>query len=214
MAIPFQAEIIPTTPYQQNCALIWCTQTKKAAVMDPGGPAAPVLAAAARHQVTIEKIFITHGHLDHASGATELARETGAQIEGPNEEDRFLLEHLDENRSKPGFEHAEPCTPDRFLKDGDTIRFGAVEFQALHCPGHTPGHMVYYCPEARFAFVGDVIFAGSVGRTDLWRGDADQLITSIKTKLLPLGDDVEFLPGHGMASRFGREKIYNPFLRG
>lgn len=213
MTTPFQAEIIPATPFQQNCALIWCTKTQKGVVTDPGDSPEAVIAAAKKRGVTIEKILLTHGHLDHASGATALSRATGAPVFGPQQEDSFLLEHLADNRTRPGFEHAEACRPEGYWEDGDSVSFGEVTFQVLHCPGHTPGHVVYFCEAARFAFVGDVIFAGSVGRTDLWRGNHEQLITSIKTKLLPLGDDVEFLPGHGSTSSFGHEKAWNPYLR-
>lgn len=211
MDLPFQALCIAVTPYQQNCTLLW-DETHKGAVIDPGGDIGAIRSAITGQGVTVEKIFLTHGHLDHASGAAELSRLTGAPIEGPTEEDRFLLDALEENRRTPGFEAAEVCRPDRWLQDGDTVSFGTVSFSVLHCPGHTPGHVVYYHPDTKLAFVGDVLFRGSIGRTDFPRGDHAQLLRSIRDKLLPLGDDVEFVPGHGPMSRFGFERQNNPFL--
>ncbi len=207
----FHAAVIPVTPYQQNCTLLWCEATKKGAVIDPGGEVDRLIAAAARNDVTVEKIFLTHGHLDHASGATELQRRTGARLEGPHEGDRFLLEALAQNRTTAGFAHAEPCTPDRFLGDGDTVSFGEVTMDVLHCPGHTPGHGVYVQSEANIAFSGVVLFKGSIGRTDLAGGDAATLIHSIVDKLWPLGD-FGFVPGHGPMSSFGEERRTNPFV--
>lgn len=211
MALPFQALCIPVTPYQQNCTLLW-DEAHKGAVIDPGGDIEAIRAAIDGQSVRVEKIFLTHGHLDHASGAAELSRLTGAPVEGPHEDDKFLLDALEENRRMPGFETAEVCRPDLWLKDGDTVSFGSVSLSVLHCPGHTPGHVVYYHPDVKLAFVGDVLFRGSIGRTDFPRGDHIQLLQSIRTKLLPLGDDVEFVPGHGPMSRFGYERQNNPFL--
>jgi len=207
----FHATILPVTPYQQNCTLLWCDATKKGAIIDPGGEVERLIAAAAQNGVTVEKIFLTHGHLDHASGAAELKRRTGARLEGPHEDDRFLLEALGQNRIRPGFEHAEPCTPDRFLGDGDTVTFGAVTMDVLHCPGHTPGHVVFVQSEANIAFLGDVLFQGSIGRTDLAGGDGATLIHSIVEKLWPLGD-LGFVPGHGPMSSFAAERRTNPFV--
>lgn len=209
---PFQAVCIPVTPYQQNCTLLWCTETQKGAVIDPGGEVDRIRAAIAQYDVELERIFITHGHLDHASGAARLSRETGVAITGPHAEDEFLLSALDSNRNVPGFEEAEPCAPARYLVDGDTVSFGAVTFEVLHTPGHTPGSVSYFCPAARFAFVGDVLFKGSVGRTDFARSDHAALIASIRDKLWTLGDDVRFLPGHGPMSNFGFERRNNPFF--
>ena len=211
-ASPFRAAIIPVTPYRQNCTLLWCEQTKKAAIIDPGGDIDRLIDAVAENAVTVEKIFLTHGHLDHASGAADLARRTGAPVEGPHRDDTFLLDALADNRRMPGFSHAEPCTPDRFLVDGDTFSFGAVTLDVLHCPGHTPGHVVFVQREAKIAFVGDVLFKGSVGRTDLGGGDQAALIHSILEKLWPLGNDIRFVPGHGPMSTFGEERATNPFV--
>lgn len=212
MAVPFQAFCIAVTPYQQNCTLLW-DGARDGAVIDPGGDVDKIKAAIAEQSVTVEKIFLTHGHLDHASGATQLARELGGiPIIGPHQDDQFLLDALEGNRGRPGFQTAEVCKPDQWLGDGDTVSFGTVSFSVLHCPGHTPGHVVYFHPEARLAFVGDVLFRGSIGRTDFPRGDHAQLLSSIRNKLLPLGDDVEFVPGHGPMSRFGTERLNNPFL--
>ncbi len=163
---PLNATILPVTPYQQNCSLVWCTATRRGAVIDPGGEIARIRQAAAAQGVTIEKVLLTHGHLDHASGAAELARELGVKIEGPHRDDLFLLERLGENARRPGFTEAENCLPDRWLEDGDTVTVGEVELGVRHCPGHTPGHVVLFHQEAKIAFVGDVLFKGSVGRTD------------------------------------------------
>jgi hydroxyacylglutathione hydrolase len=209
---PFRAAILPVTPYQQNCTLLWNDKTLKGAVIDPGGEVDRLLDAIGQNGVTLEKIFLTHGHLDHASGATKLARETGAPIEGPHVDDTFLLAALEENRATYGFEDAEACTPSRFLADGDTVSFDDTHFEVLHCPGHTPGHVVYFHREGRIAFCGDVLFQGSIGRTDFPRGDHAQLIDSIVHKLWPLGDDVRFVPGHGPMSSFGAERRTNPFV--
>ena len=207
-----KATIIPVTPYQQNCSLLWDEDSKQAAVIDPGGEVDRILDAAAGVGATIAKIFLTHGHLDHASGATALKRRTGAAIEGPHRGDAFLLEALADNRALPGFGDAEPCTPDRWLADGETVAFGDVAFTVRHCPGHTPGHVVFIQPEARILFCGDVLFQGSIGRTDLPGGDAPTLIHSIVEKLWPLGDDYRFLPGHGPMSSIGAERANNPFV--
>lgn len=159
-ASPFQAICLPVTPYQQNCTLLWCAKTRKGAVIDPGGGLDRLEQAIQQYDVTVEQILLTHGHLDHASGAAQLSRETGAPVIGPQADDEFLLTALAENRAVPGFEHAEPCQPARYLSDGDVVTFGEVVFEVLHTPGHTPGHVVYFCREAQFAFVGDVLFKG------------------------------------------------------
>ncbi len=210
--LPFRIAVFPVTPYRQNCSLLWCADSRAAAVIDPGGGIDRILARAAAEGATIEKIFLTHGHLDHASGAARLSRETGAPVEGPHADDSFLLSSLTDNRSIPGFEGAENVAPARFLKDGDTVSFGAVAFEVLHCPGHTPGHVVYFHREGRIAFSGDVLFQGSIGRTDFPGSSHPQLVESIVTKLWPLGDDVRFLPGHGPMSSFGAERRNNPFV--
>jgi glyoxylase-like metal-dependent hydrolase (beta-lactamase superfamily II) len=208
----FHAAILPVTPYQQNCSLLWCDETKKGAIIDPGGEVERLIGLAAQNEVTVEKIFLTHGHYDHAAGAAELKRRTGAVLEGPHQDDKFLLDTLAEIRAIPGFAHAEPCTPDRFLSDGDTVSFGNVTLEVVHCPGHTPGHVVYVARKANIAFVGDVIFRGSIGRSDLPGGNHPTLIHSILEKLWPLGNDMRFLPGHGPVSSFGEERRSNPFV--
>jgi len=191
--IPLKAQILPVTPYQQNCSIVWCRKTKKAAVIDPGGEVARLKGALESLGVSLEKVLLTHGHLDHASGASKLAREMGVPVEGPHEDDLFLLEALGRNASRPGFADAENCLPDRWL-------------------GHTPGHIVFFYRDAKVAFVSDVLFAGSVGRTDFPRGNHQQLVESITERLWPLGDDVRFVPGHGQTSTFGWERKCNPFV--
>ncbi|MGZ8323283.1 MAG: MBL fold metallo-hydrolase, partial [Rhodoplanes sp.] len=186
--------------------------TKKAAVVDPGGDLDRIREAVAQNGVTVEKIILTHGHIDHAGGAAELREELGVPIEGPHEADRFLLDRLAEQGQVYGFP-ARAVTPDRWLNEGDTVSVGDVTLDVLHCPGHSPGSIVFYNPAQRFALVGDVLFQGSIGRTDLPGGDYDTLMRSIKNKLLPLGDDVVFVCGHGPTSTFGRERASNPFLR-
>ncbi|HTT98703.1 MAG TPA: MBL fold metallo-hydrolase [Rhizomicrobium sp.] len=209
---PLKATILPVTPYQQNCSLVWCTQTGKAALVDPGGEIDRLKGAVAAEGLTLEKVLLTHGHLDHASGATKLAREFGIPIEGPHKDDLFLLEDLGRNAKRPGFGDAENCLPTRWLEDGDTVTVGAVEFGVRHCPGHTPGHVVFFHEGAKIAFVGDVLFKGSIGRCDLPRGNWQQLIHAITERLWPLGDEMQFVPGHGPMSTFGWERRTNPFV--
>lgn len=209
---PIKAAILPVTPYQQNCSLVWCTKTGRGAVIDPGGDLGRIKALIAQQGVTLEKVLLTHGHLDHASGAQKLAREFGVPVEGPNEGDKFLLDELGRNAVRPGFPEAENCTPDRWLHDGDTVTVGETELGVRHCPGHTPGHVVFFHPGARVAFVGDVLFAGSVGRTDFPGGNHQQLIDSITGRLWPLGSDMAFVPGHGPMSTFGRERETNGYV--
>jgi glyoxylase-like metal-dependent hydrolase (beta-lactamase superfamily II) len=209
---PIKAAIIPVTPYQQNCSLVWCAATKRAAFVDPGGEVERLKQAAAQQGVTVEKILLTHGHLDHASGAAKLARELGVKIEGPHEDDLFLLEELGTNARRMGFGDAENCLPDRWLADGDMVTVGEQTFGVRHCPGHTPGHVVIYHEGARLAFVGDVLFRGSIGRTDFPRGNHQQLLDSITDRLWPLGDDITFVPGHGPTSTFGLERKNNPYV--
>lgn len=210
--------VVPVTPLQQNCSIVFDDETKKAAVVDPGGEVPRLLQAIDRLGVTVERILLTHGHFDHAGGATPLAAALGERqgapvpIDGPQIDDEFLLSRVPEAAARWGFSGFEAVAPDRWLADGDTVTVGGVVFEVLHCPGHSPGHVVYFQRQARFAIVGDVIFAGSIGRTDLPRGDHARLLASIRTKLLPLGDDVGFLPGHGPTSTFGEERVSNPFL--
>lgn len=204
--------IVPVTPFEQNCSILWCEKTRKAAVVDPGGDLDRIMAAVAQLGVTVEKILITHGHIDHAGGTAALARQLGVPVEGPQEEDRFWIEGMPEQSRMFGFPGVESFKPDRWLHDGDTVTVGEEEFEVIHTPGHTPGHVVFFNRGARLAIVGDVLFAGSIGRTDFPRGDHATLIRSIRDRLFPLGDDVTFIPGHGPTSTFGDERENNPFV--
>jgi hydroxyacylglutathione hydrolase len=206
--------VIPVTPFQQNCSLVWNSETKQGAVVDPGGDLARIEAAIAEKGVTVETILLTHGHIDHAGGAAELAERLGVQIEGPHRDDAFLLERLPQAGAAYGMPGARAVTPTRWLEEGDTVTIGGTVFEVLHCPGHSPGSVVLVSREIGFALMGDVLFKGSVGRSDIPGGDHAVLIASIKTKLLPLGDEVSFLPGHGPASTIGEERVSNPFLAG
>jgi hydroxyacylglutathione hydrolase len=212
MSQSLQAAIIPVTPFQQNCSLLWCTQTMKAAVVDPGGDLDTIDAAIAEQGVTLEKILITHGHIDHAGSAGAFATRHGVPIEGPHKDDAFWIDQAAESGAAYGLPDAAPFTPDRWLVDGDTVTVGNLTLQVLHCPGHTPGHVVFYEPTTNVAVVGDVLFQGSIGRTDFPRGNHADLINAITTKLWPLGDDVTFVPGHGPLSTFGAERQSNPFV--
>ena len=207
--------VIPVTPIQQNCTILWNEESMRGAVIDPGGDVEHVAAEAARLGVTVERIALTHGHIDHAAGARALQRLLGGiPVEGPDQRDRFLLDGLVEAAAQYGIAGAEVITPDRWLTEGDTVELAGAAFDVLHCPGHTPGHVVFVNRPARFALVGDVLFRGSIGRTDFAYGDTQALLTAIHTKLLPLGDDVQFLCGHGPGSTIGVERAGNPFLRG
>lgn len=207
-----KVSIVPVTPFQQNCSVIVDEATGKAAVVDPGGDLDRVMKALGSTGATLEKILVTHGHLDHCSGAAELRRRTGVPIEGPQREDEFWIARLPEAAAGYGFPPAESFEPDRWLEDGDTVSVGGAVLQVRHCPGHTPGHVVFFSDADRVAFVGDVLFAGSIGRTDFPRGDHATLIRSITQKLWPLGEDVTFVPGHGPVSTFGDERASNPFV--
>lgn len=208
---PLRAEIVPVTALQQNCTLLWCTATSRGAFVDPGGDLPKLLAAAARHRVTIEKIILTHGHVDHCGEARPLAEQLGVGIEGPHEEDRFLTTTLSEGGTRYGIQGVN-FEPDRWLVEGDTVTVGDLALDVYETPGHTPGHVIFHHAPSKLALVGDVLFAGSVGRTDFPRGDRQRLIDSIVTKLWPLGDDTTFLPGHGAASSFAHERRTNPFV--
>ncbi|HEY0331224.1 MAG TPA: MBL fold metallo-hydrolase [Rhodopseudomonas sp.] len=208
------AAIIPVTLFQQNCTLLWCESTKKAVVIDPGGEVPQILATIKKANVSVEKIWLTHGHIDHVGGAAELRDELQVPIEGPHVDDKFLLDRVVESGRSFGMTGVRDVTPDRWLADGECLSVGELSFAILHCPGHSPGSVVYYNDAMRFAIVGDVLFAGSVGRTDLPGGDHATLMRSITTKLLPLGDDVSFICGHGPGSTIGHERINNPFLTG
>jgi len=204
--------IIPVTAYQQNCTLIWDEETKEAAVIDPGGDIARIEAALAKTGTKLVKIWCTHGHLDHVGAVQDIADKFGIPIEGPHIEDKFWIDDLPRWCQMAGFPPSRPFTPTRWLKDGDTVSLGSETFQVLHCPGHTPGHVVFFNKNMRLAIVGDVLFQGSIGRTDFPKGDYDTLISSIRNKLWPLGDDVQFVPGHGPMSTFGDERATNPFV--
>ena len=204
--------IIPVTPFEQNCVLLWCDRTRKAAVVDPGGDLELIARVVEEQGVELEKILLTHAHIDHAGGAGELARSAGLPIEGPQREDRFWIEGLPEQSRMFGFPAAETFEPDRWLEQGDRVEVGDLRLEVLHCPGHTPGHLVFYHPQSRLLLVGDVLFRGSIGRTDFPRGDHATLLESIRGRLWPLGDDVAFIPGHGPMSTIGQERLTNPFL--
>ena len=207
------AGIVPVTPFQQNCTILFDEETKHGVVVDPGGDVEVIVRAIEENGFTIDAIWLTHGHLDHAGGAMDLKERLGVEIVGPHEDDKPLLGNLEGQAQRFGMPGAvRNCTPDRFLMEGETVSFGDHVFEILHCPGHAPGHVVYFNRDARFAHVGDVLFNGSVGRTDLPGGDHAALIRSIKEKLLPLGDDIGFICGHGPGSRFGDERRSNPFL--
>lgn len=208
-----RAAIIPVTPFEQNCTLLWNDSTKSGAVIDPGGDLDRIRAAIAQNGVTVEKIILTHGHIDHAGGADELREELGVPIEGPHEADRPLLERLPDQARMYGLDGVRAVTPDRWLNEGDTVLVGGLDLEVLHCPGHSPGSVVLFARKERFALFGDVLFNGSVGRTDLPGGNGAALIDSIRTKLLPLGDDVTFICGHGPTSTIGHERETNPFLQ-
>lgn len=208
---PLKAAIVPVTPLQQNCTLLWCTATMKAAFVDPGGDLPRLKAAAAQTGVMIEKILLTHGHIDHCGSAGILAEELGVPIEGPHEADRFWIARLEDDGRAYGIT-GKPFEPDRWLVEGDTVTVGDLSFDVYHCPGHTPGHVIFHHPPSQLALVGDVLFQGSIGRTDFPMGDHQQLIDAITSKLWPLGDDTAFIPGHGPMSSFGYERRSNPFV--
>jgi glyoxylase-like metal-dependent hydrolase (beta-lactamase superfamily II) len=207
-------ETIPVTPFQQNCSLIWCDRTLEAAVIDPGGEIERIVAAAARRGVRIAAILLTHAHIDHAGGAGRMARQLGVPIVGPHEGDRFWIDALPQQARMFGVEQGEGFAPTRWLVDGDTVAVGETTLSVRHTPGHTPGHVVFHDAGSGRAFVGDVLFAGSIGRTDLPGGDYDTLIASITQRLWPLGDDTVFVPGHGPESTFGHERRTNPYVGG
>jgi hydroxyacylglutathione hydrolase len=209
---PISALIIPVTPLQQNCTLVWCAATNQAAFIDPGGEAPRLLQILSDRGLELEKIWVTHGHADHAGAAAALRDATGLPIEGPHPDDRFWIERIPTDAPRWGMEGARDFEPDRWLGDGDTVTVGQAAFEVLHCPGHTPGHVIFFQREARFAQVGDVLFKGSIGRTDFPRGNHADLIASITGKLWPLGSDVQFVPGHGPPSTFGAERATNPFV--
>ncbi|MEZ5939418.1 MAG: MBL fold metallo-hydrolase [Hyphomonadaceae bacterium] len=207
-----QIRLIPVTPLQQNCSLIWNEDTKHAAMVDPGGDVEQLMGALEHFGLTLSKIWLTHGHMDHAGAAQELHERTGAPIEGPHKDDQWLLDMIEESGAKYGIADGRNTTPQRYLEDGDTLELDDVTFDVSHTPGHTPGHVVIHNKDLKIAFVGDVLFRGSIGRTDFPRGDHEQLIASITGKLWPLGPEMGFVPGHGPTSTFGIERVSNPFV--
>jgi glyoxylase-like metal-dependent hydrolase (beta-lactamase superfamily II) len=205
---------IPVTAFQQNCSLVWCDETLQAAVIDPGGDLDQILAEVKQRGLTLTQIWQTHAHIDHAGGTAELAAMLNLSIIGPHPADQFWIDGLAEQSKMFGFPPADAFTPTRWLHDGDTVTVGNCTLNVRHCPGHTPGHVVFHSPEIKRAFVGDVLFAGSIGRTDFPQGDHDTLIASITQRLWPMGDDTVFIPGHGPESTFGRERQSNPYVAG
>lgn len=209
---PIQIAVTPVTAFQQNCSLVWCTQTGRGAFVDAGGDMDVLLATSERYKVTIEKLLVTHGHLDHCGATAEMADRLGVPIEGPHKDDQFWIDQMEMQGQQFGLGRARSFTPDRWLVDGDTVTVGNQVFDVRHCPGHTPGHVIFFHKLTRLAFVGDVLFKDSIGRTDFPRGNHNDLIVSITQKLWPLGDDVHFVPGHGPMSTFGQERRTNPFV--
>jgi len=204
--------IIPVTSYQQNCSLLICEETNKAAIVDPGGDIDTILNVIKEEKAIPEIILVTHAHLDHAGGVAELAKKLSLPIEGPQQEDIFWLDAFPSQIQTFGFPHCDSFTPTRWLNDGDTVKVGEQILEVIHCPGHTPGHVIFFHPQSKLAVVGDVLFNGSIGRTDFPKGSFDTLISSIKEKLWPLGKDIKFIPGHGPMSTFGQEMKSNPYV--
>ncbi len=209
---PIQIAIVPVTPFQQNCSILWCTATNRGAVIDPGGDLDRIRSALAETGITVDKILLTHGHVDHAAGAAALAESLGVPVVGPNAADQFLLDDLPASAARFALPDARPVTPDLYLSEGDTVQLGELVLDVLQVPGHTPGHVVFVHKPTSVAIVGDTLFRGSVGRTDFPYGDHDQLIRGIREKLLPLGDNMVCLPGHGPVTSIGDERASNPFI--
>lgn len=207
-----QYAIVPVTPFQQNCTVLWCRETMKGAVIDPGGDLPLIQRAVAANGVELEKILVTHGHIDHAGGVADLADSLKLPVEGPHPEDQFWIEGMPMQSQMFGFPPVRAFTPDRWLAEGDTVTVGNQTLEVRHCPGHTPGHVVFIHRSSKLAVVGDVLFQGSIGRTDFPKGNHGQLLASIRERLLPYGDEFAFIPGHGPMSTFGEERLYNPFL--
>lgn len=205
-------QIIPVTHYQQNCTLLWCDHTSEAAVVDPGGDVERILAAVEARGLTLKQILLTHGHLDHVGGTAKLVKLLGLPVIGPHRDDGFWLERLSQQAQMMGFSPVEDFVPDRWLNQGDRVQLGTCELEVYHCPGHTPGHVIFYSRDLSLALVGDVLFSGSIGRTDFPLGDYQTLVRSIRERVFPLGDDVAFVPGHGPMSTLGHERKTNPFV--
>jgi len=207
-----QFQIIPVTPFQQNCTLFWCDKTKQAAVIDPGGDIDLIISAIKQQNLTLAKVLLTHAHIDHAGATTSLAEHFNVDIEGPHKADQFWIDLIPEQKERFGFSHADHFQPNRWLTQNDKVSFGEITLEVYFCPGHTPGHVVFFHRESNLAQVGDVLFKGSMGRTDFPKGDHATLVRSIRENLFPLGDDVRFIPGHGPMSTFGKERRSNPFV--
>ncbi len=207
-----QYKIIPVTPFQQNCTVFWCDETKQAAIIDPGGDAELIISEIAKLNVNVVKVLLTHAHIDHAGATQAISSHFNIPVEGPHKEDQFWIDLIPEQKDRFGFADAEAFTTDRWLTQGDTVSFGNIDLEVYFCPGHTPGHVVFFHRQSQLAQVGDVIFSGSIGRTDFPRGDHATLIHSIRENLFPLGDEVRFIPGHGPMSTFGKERQSNPFV--
>ena len=207
-----RVEIVTVTPFQQNCSVIWCDETNQGAVIDPGGDIERISAVIEKYQIDIKQVLLTHGHLDHAGGAASLSEALQVPIIGPHHEDSFWLEGMEKQAENYGFPGVRVCQPDQWLNEGEMISVGNQSLSVFHCPGHTPGHVIFHHQESQLAFVGDVLFKGSIGRTDFPRGDFDTLIDSITSKLWPLGKETRFVSGHGPISDFGTERKNNPFV--
>ncbi|MDP7591547.1 MAG: MBL fold metallo-hydrolase [Litorilituus sp.] len=205
-------KIIPVTPFEQNCTLFWCDETKQAAVVDPGGDVEKIITAIESEGVSLAKVLITHAHIDHAGATHALATHYAVPIEGPHKEDQFWIDLIEEQKQRFGFANAEKFTPSRYLNQGDNVAFGHITLEVYFCPGHTPGHVIFFHRDSKLAQVGDVLFCGSIGRTDFPRGDHATLINSIRNNLFSLGDDVRFIPGHGPMGTLGQERRSNPFV--
>ncbi|ABN62221.1 MBL fold metallo-hydrolase [Shewanella baltica] len=205
-------QIIPVTPFQQNCSLIWCEKTKRAAVVDPGGNIDRIQNEVTKLGLVLDKIILTHGHIDHVGGAKALAQATNVPIIGPHIADKFWIDNLPKQSQNFGFPHCDAFEPDQYLQDGDNVQVGEQSLSVLHCPGHTPGHIALFSAQSKLAWVGDILFRSSIGRTDFPQSNHQDLIHSITEKLWPLGVDVEFIPGHGPISTFGEEREHNPFV--